>query len=68
MPEGFRIDENLARKLDNLLKAGSLDNKTGILEILEALSEKLNSLEGNKATSYVVEEDKEEKTSRLHHS
>jgi hypothetical protein len=39
----FRIDKNLARKLDNLLKDDRLYKETEIFKIPEALSEKLNS-------------------------
>ena len=38
------IDKDLGKKLDRLLKDGSLDEETEILRILEVLSEKLYAL------------------------
>ena len=66
MHEDFKIDRNLPSKLDNLLKEGSLDKETEILEILEALSEKLKSLETKQRDSIDREKEAERRKNRIH--
>jgi hypothetical protein len=66
MQEGFKIDKNLPNRLDSLLKEGSLDKEAEILEILETLSEKLNSLENKDGNAVNREEDTERRKNRIH--
>ncbi len=64
MPEGFKINSNLGNQLDILLRNGSLDKETEILEILETLSKKINALQPAQCVSTFVTKETDE--NRLH--
>ena len=66
MQEGFKVDKALPNKLDYLLKKGSLEKETEILEILKTLSEKIETLENKNVTPKVTENTEEKDVNRIH--
>jgi hypothetical protein len=66
LQQGFKIDKDLPNRLDHLLKAGSLEQETEILKILETLSEKLNALNNKKGKLGAIENVEEKNVNRIH--
>jgi len=66
LQEGFKVDKDLPNRLDYLLKKGSLEKETEILEILKTLSEKIEALGNKNVTPKVTENNEDRDANRIH--